>query len=482
MDKWLNHPTSLKIISLTIGLLLWAVVRYDPESTPNQVASSVDTQEFAAVKIATEGLDEATQSLRSIEPSVVRLVVEGSRSDLRLASNDDYKVWVDITGLAEGEHELNVRYEMPPRVRVRQISPARVKVSIVAVQTKEFEALILTSGTPANGYKVGEPVVKPNNRVFVTLAKDLLDRVETVSALLDVEGIDENVVEKKLRLAAYDAQGNEIKEARLRPNVVEVEVPITKPFKKVPLQLGFAGKLQEGLSIASLTPATESVTVYGPQAALDRLEFYEGAVVNLAAIKQSGTFTLDLKPTGELAAVEPQKLEVGIVVEASETRTLPRIPVTIRGLQEGLTATMALPAGGVTDLIVVGAPSVLAKLTNKDVQAIADLNGLAPGRHTVPLNVLLPQFVLPGFDSPPSVVIDITDDPENADAASAPDDGGNTIDEPAAAGEAGAGAESKTGTGRDSGTGTGADTDTGTGKGSGDAVYTDAAAGVPDAG
>lgn len=427
MDKWLSHSTSLKIISLVIGVLLWAVVRFDPEATPNQVASAIDTKLLEAITIATEGLDEEKQSLRFIEPSVVRLLVEGNRSDLNTAAVEDYRVWVDITGLGEGVHILNIRYDMPPRVRVRELSPAQVKVSIVALQTKEMKATIVTSGTPANGYKAGEPIVKPDNRVFVTLPKDRLEQVATVSARLDVEGADQNVVKKKLHLAAYDAQGNEITEAQLRPNVVDVEVPITKPFRRLPLQIRFAGKLQQGLSISSLVPASGTVTVYGPQTALDQLESYEGAVLNLAAIKSTGKVVLDLEATGELAAVEPEKLEVDIVVETSQRRTLSQIPVTIRGLAQGLTATMVLPAGGVTDLTVAGAPTLLTQLTYRDIQAIADLNGLGPGRHTVPLNVELPQFVEPGFDSPPSVVIEITDGTQSSDAA-ALGDGGAVID------------------------------------------------------
>ena len=416
MDKWINHPTSLKIIALAIGLLLWAVVHFDPEAPPNQVASTVDTRVFEAVKIGTQGLNPEMQHLQLIEPSVVRLLVEGNLVDLQSAAPEDYKVWVDLTDLGEGEHELVVRYNMPPRVRLRELSPVRVKVNIIAVQTKEFEVNVKTAGIPANGYKIGTPIVKPNNRVFIRLPKDRMDRVSQVSAMVDVNEVAENVVEKKVRIVAYDSTGQEMTDAVLNPSVIEVEVPITKPFKKLPLQVGFTGKLREGLSIASFRPAMETVTVYGPQAELDKLEFYDGTVVNLAAITGSGTITLDLKPPSGLASVDPKKLEVAIEVEPSETITLPQIPVAVTGLPEGLNATFVMAEGSSVDLKVVGAPSVLAKLTAKDVQAIANLNSLPTGRHLIPLDVHLPQFVSPGFTSPPAVLIDITDGTEDAAA------------------------------------------------------------------
>jgi YbbR domain-containing protein len=410
MDKWLSHPTVLKILSVVIAILLFAVVHFDPELSPNQVASTIDTREFTAVKISARGLDPDTQYLRSIEPSTVQLLVEGRLADLVATVPD---VWVDVSGLGEGVHDLVVRYDIPGRVTLRSITPSRVKVDIVPVQTKEFEAVIRTEGTPANGYKVADPIVKPNNRVFVQMPKDQLDRVAYVGAVINVDGVESNVVEQKVRLAAYDMNGNEIEGAVLNPSVVEVEVPITKPFKKLPLEIQFTGRLPIGMSIASFKPSTDTVTVYGPQDVLDRMEFYDGVYLNLSTVQRSGTVTLNLAPTGGLAQIEPKQIEIEIEIEPSETITLPQIPVTMSGLTEGMKARFIVPESGAVDLNVTGAPSVLADLTAKDVQVIADLNGLPPGTHMVVLDVHLPQFVAQSFPQRLTATVQITDGTED---------------------------------------------------------------------
>jgi YbbR domain-containing protein len=411
MDRWLSHPTVLKILSVVIAILLFAVVHFDPESTPNQVASTIDTREFSAVKIGARGLDPDTQFLRSIEPSTVQLLVEGRLADLVSTVPD---VWVDVTGLGEGVHDLVVRYDIPGRVQLRSMTPTRVKVDIVPVQTKEFEAVIRTEGTPANGYKVADPIVKPNNRVFVRMPKDQLNAVAYVGAVINVEGVEANVVEQKVRLAAYDMYGNEIEGAVLSPNVVEVEVPITKPYKKLPLEIRFTGRLPAGMSIASFKPSTDTVTVYGPQETLDRMEFYDDVVLNLSAVQRSGTVTLNLNPTGDLAQIEPKQLEIAIELEPSETITLPQIPITTAGLAEGMKASFIVPESGTVDLNVTGAPSVLADLTAKDVQVIADLNGLPTGTHMIALDVHLPQFVAQAFPQRLMATVQITDGTEEA--------------------------------------------------------------------
>ncbi|OUM95228.1 MAG: hypothetical protein A9Z00_14270 [Thermobacillus sp. ZCTH02-B1] len=409
MDKWLSHPTSLKILSVVIAILLFAVVHFDPELSPNQVASTIDTREFTAVKVGARGLDPDTQHLRSIEPSTVQMLVEGRLADLVATVPE---VWVDVTGLGEGVHELVVRYDIPGRVTLRSITPSRVKVDIVPVQTKEFEAIIRTEGTPANGYKVADPIVKPNNRVFVRMPKDQLDAVAYVGAVINVEGVESNVVEQKVRLAAYDVNGNEIEGAVLNPSVVEVEVPITKPFKKLPLEIQFTGRLPIGMSIASFKPSTDTVTVYGPQDVLDEMEFYDEVYLNLSTVQRSGTYTLNLAPTGELAQIEPKQIDVEIELEPSETITLPQIPVTMSGLSEGMKARFIVPESGTVDLNVTGAPSVLADLTAKDVQVIADLNGLPPGTHMVVLDVHLPPFVAQSFPQRLTATVQITDGTE----------------------------------------------------------------------
>jgi len=411
MDRWLSNPTVLKILSVVIGILLFAVVHFDPESTPNQVASTIDTREFSAVKIGTRGLDPDTQYLRSIEPSTVQLLVEGRLADLVSTVPD---VWVDVTGLGEGVHDLVVRYDIPGRVELRSISPTRVKVDIVPVQTKEFEAVIRTEGTPANGYKVGDPIVKPNNRVFVQMPKDQLNTVAYVGAVINVEGVEANVVEQKVRLAAYDMNGNEIEGAVLNPNVVEVEVPITKPYKKLPLEIQLTGRLPVGMSIASFKPSTDTVTVYGPQETLDRMEFYDNVYLNLSTVQRSGIVTLNLEPSGDLAQIEPRQVEIEIVLEPSETITLPHIPITTAGLAEGMKAHFIVPENGTVDLNVTGAPSVLEDLTAKDVQVVADLNGLPTGTHMIVLDVHLPQFVAQAFPQRLVATVEITDGTEEA--------------------------------------------------------------------
>ncbi|WP_164545398.1 CdaR family protein [Paenibacillus albus] len=409
MDKWLSHPTAIKIISLMIGILMWAVVHFDSEKSPNTVANLTESREIDAVQVKAIGMDDKNFALRLLDPGEVHLTVSGSRSDFLIAErNNDYQVTVDLSQATEGRKVLPLKVNLPRGLELIEVRPSNVTVVLERLLTKEYDVTIHTEGKPGKGYKIGQPVVKPN-RVHVTLPKDQMDLVASIGGTISVQDEEETVADKKMKLSAYDKDGNELTDAVISPSVVEVEVPITKPFKKLPLQIGFTGELPEGLAIASFKQSVDQITVYGPQDVLDTYEYYDGLTIDLSKLKQSGTMELDVVPKGDIASVDPVKVLFEYTIVPAESQVIPSLPVTLIGLSDGLKANISLPTTGTVDAIVRGAPDTLAALGAKDVQLIADLSGLGPGSHVVPLEMHLPRFVEQAPNAPLSITVDITD-------------------------------------------------------------------------
>lgn len=409
MDKWLSHPTAIKIISLMIGILMWAVVHFDSEKSPNTVANLTESREIDAVQVKPIGMDDKNFALRLLDPGEVHLTVSGTRSDFLLAEkNNDYQVTVDLSQATEGRKVLPLKVNLPRGLELIEVRPSNVTVVLERLLTKEYDVTIHTEGKPGKGYKTGEPVVKPN-RVHVTLPKDQMDLVASVGGTISVEGEEETVADKKMKLSAYDQDGNELTDAVITPSVVEVEVPITKPFKKLPLQVGFTGQLPEGLAIASFKQSVDQITVYGPQDVLNKYEYYDGITIDLSKLKQSGTMELDVVPNDDIASVDPVKVTFEYTIVPAEARVIAGLPVTLIGLSDGLKAHIAVPSTGTVDAIVRGAPDTIAALGAKDVQLIADLSGLGPGSHVVPIEMHLPRFVDQAPNAPLSITVDITD-------------------------------------------------------------------------
>ncbi|MCD9025692.1 CdaR family protein [Cohnella silvisoli] len=409
MDKWLNHPTAAKLVALALGILMWAVVHFDPaESSPNNVASLLETRVIDAVNIQPYGLDERNYVLLGMEPKTVKLKVRGTRSDLLAAATKDYRIQVDLRTVGEGKHTLNLDENLPRGIQLVEMTPATVTVEIEALQIKEFEVDIRTEGNPAKGYKVGTPIIKPSNRVHVTLPKNELAKVERVGATISIDGDKQTLKSQSVKLAVYDNKGNIIENAIIDPAVVEVEVPITNPFKTVPLQFKLMGHMPTGLSIASFKADVEQVTVYGPQEALDKIEFIE-VDVQLDDLKNSGKVSIPLKIVAPIIEISPKQIDINIEVLLSGTRSLEGLPITWSGLGDGLTVKIIDPSTGKADITIKGAPAILDRLKPGDVGVVVDLSGRGPGTYTVPLVVNLERFMEQAGGTS-SVTVEITAD------------------------------------------------------------------------
>lgn len=390
MDRWLNSPIASKIIALAIAILMWAVVHYNPDTTPNTISSTINTKTYT-LNVQPYGMDERSYILADVDPKSVKIKVSGSKTAL-LAQPEDFKLQLDLRTLGEGTHTVNIDYSLPRGLELVDITPSTAEVTIIALETKEYEIQIDTEGEPAKGYKAGTPVIKPSNKVHVTLPANTMDEVASVRAKISVDGAQEAVKSKGVKLAAYDAEGREIEGARLDPAVVEVEVPITNPFKTVPVQFRLTGHMPAGLSIASFKPDVEQATIYGPQEELDKIEFLN-ADIKLDDLKNSGKITVPLSVTAPITEAAPQQIEVTVEVVLSETRSIEGLPIVFQGLADDMNATIVDPASGKADIVVQGAPSILGNLKPGDVDVFADLSGRGPGTYTVPLTVNLERFM-----------------------------------------------------------------------------------------
>jgi YbbR domain-containing protein len=419
VDKWLSHPTAMKILSVVLALLLWAVVHIDTDSSPQTVTSSIDTKTIEAAKINIEGLDEDKFALTAMEPTVVRIDVQGKLTDLLSASSiDDYKVIVDVKDVKPGIQELPLVVKLPKGIQLVAMSPRTVTVQLEEIVTKTFDLQVIAEGKPAEGFVAGEPAAVTLSTeaagpgIEVTLPKDDMQRVGSVVASVNIEGADKTVTDKKAKVVVYDTDGLEMTNAIVDPSTVMVEVKVTPPFKKVPLQVRYTGTLPDRVSIESIKPEIEEVTVYGDQKTIDALTVFDGVVFDLSKVKASGTFKVKTQLIDGIKSVDPSEISISVFVDPTVKRTFTGMAINMGGLAEGLTAVVRAPVSGKYDLTVSGAESILSKVEANQITITASLAGLGPGVHTIPLEVVLPAYVqtVAADGQPLSVTIEIVDD------------------------------------------------------------------------
>jgi YbbR domain-containing protein len=439
MDKWLRNKNVVRVIALGLGILLWAMTRLDSPDPAGNAASGLRYFDIRDVKIRVEGLDEDLYHLKLIEPSAVQIRVQGRENVIRRIKPEQYKITLNLSQATEGIHSLPLVYDLPSGIQMVEMYPSRVTVHIERMETKEMDVTIRTEGTPAEGYKAGEPIVD-TQRVHVTLPESQLDLVQSVEAVVDIDGLDEPVREKRVRLAALDREGKVISTARINPAVVEVEIPITRPFKTVPLQVKYVGHTPDGISISEVRPSVEQVTLYAPQEVLDEIEFFDGLEVDLSQITASTTLSLPLAANQPIERIEPSEVKLEFTVTESELRTFDRVPVKMSGKNDQYVTKVIFPENGYISVTVEGAPERLKGLNVNDIQAVADVSDLPPGTHRIRLQMTLPLFLKatspqywadieitaptePGVSEPATAEMDLEGDGDDANAGGSGENG-----------------------------------------------------------
>lgn len=393
MDKWMKNNNFNKILALALAIILWTIVHVDTAPT-SQTTVNKESKIIENVKIEVKGFDEDKYVITSQDAVSVRLEVLGKKSDLTYKFSDAYKVWIDLSNIQPGDTTLPLHYSLPSGVTLQHIDPNEVNVHVELRNTKSFPVSVVTKGKPAAGYQVGAPVIEPAVEAQVTLAASELSKVSKVQGTIELDGESETIKGKRLKLYAVDSNGEVIKDAVIEPSSIAVDLPVTMPFKSLPLDISFAGQLPGALALSRVSPEQDTVTVYGTEESLAGLSSYE-ATLNLSTIDSAGTKELKLElpaPEGTVK-IEPAVLNVSVVTSKVAEKTIDNIPIKLEGVDNGLTAQITDPASKAVTLTVSGAPALLNQLDKNNISVVADVVGLTAGNHAVTLHVSLPRFI-----------------------------------------------------------------------------------------
>lgn len=386
----MRNTNVVKVVALCIAILLWVVVRLDVRTSPEANTPALRSSTISNVMVQPI-YDNTRYSIVSIDPPEVTVVLRGKESAIRRINPNNFQIKVDLSKQEPGTFYLPLKPAdaLPSDVTV-EIIPDRVKVVMEAKEMKEVPVVINVTGTPAEGYRVGQPIVNPN-RVYVTVPAGMKDNVESARAEINVDKATSSV-SKQAKLVVYDKNGKPV-DGAVSPPVVSVEVPITVPFKTMPLQIKWKGQPDKGFAVAAVKQTPDQVAVYGPQKELDQMEFYGGPQVDLTGLKEDKVFTLDIPVNNKEFQVDPVRAEVKVSIVPSVTKTFDYIPLTISGQNDGLDTKVVTLENGALSLTVEGAPAVIDKLRPQDVQAIVDVSNLPPGTYDINVNIGLPAFV-----------------------------------------------------------------------------------------
>lgn len=413
-DKILESNLFLKIIAFALALLLFSSI-YDPNEDTNDVNVPGDTDSAVIEDIPVKAYYDTDNVVVSGIPKTVTVTLNGPTVHLQPAKqNKDFEVYVDLANAELGTKEVTLQIKDLSDNLEATIEPDTIEVTLKEKVTEEFPVEAeYNKDAIADEYSAGTAKIEPST-VKVTGAKDVIDKIAYVKANVTMDETVSEAISQDAEVTVLDSDLNKLN-VQVEPETVEVNIPVTRTSKKVPINIVEKGSPPENVTIDSITLDKEEVTIKGPEDILDEVENTR-VEIDLSKIEKDATLSLPVIISSGVTSVDPELVTATVKVtiakesteeeatsnEDSETeetatvedtisKTLEEIPIGIQGLGEDLEAEILNPSSASISLTVTGTENEINEINKDDFSLYLDLAGMEVGEHEVKIVVSGPE-------------------------------------------------------------------------------------------
>ena len=338
-------------------------------------------------------------------PHQVQITLRAPRSiwDQLVARPNSVRAVLDLSGLKQGKHQLNLQIQVDERpVRIIQVSPDSIPLTLEPLVTQSFPLDVDITGQPAVGYQAGNPTVDVEQAV-VTGAQSLVSRVKRISVSVNLGGAREGI-SLSVSIIAYDATNQVVNDVNLQPQTAHITLPISQQsgYRDMAVKVVVHGQVANGYRLDNISVFPPVVTVYSSDPAL--VSALPGVVetqpLNLQNMSNNISTQLGLNLPSNVSVIGDPNVSIQADISAIESSlTLSGENVEVTGLPSDMSAQIS-PA--TVDVIISGPLPLLDTLTHQDVLITVNVTGLSEGAHqltpTVQILVsnLQVESILPG--------------------------------------------------------------------------------------
>ncbi len=387
----------LKLISIVAAVILWVIVVNVDDPTKEVTISGI------TVNVLNDNLiTDNDQVYEIVSGQTVTIKVSGPRSIVEAFDASDFIATADFS-------ELSQTNAVPIKVVLSSANSAYTsKVSITSqtytmridiedIISKTYTIGTVLNGTVADGYYLDD-VKLSDTSVTITAAESVIDTIATVSAVIDVTNLDEDL-STTVSLTGYSSSGNSVS---LTKNDIELSISSVDVTAKIyktatlPIVYETTGAPASGASVSEVSISTESLSVYGSSDVLDALEkiTIPSELLDIDGITSTTKFDIDVSdilPDGVyLADDEVTTLTVTVTIENTVTKVF-SVSVKIGEIPDGYSAK--INGSNSVSVTLSGTAAVISELTSSDIIAYVDLTDATVGTSNVLVSFTLPDGV-----------------------------------------------------------------------------------------
>lgn len=302
MGKSSINNLTAKILALILAAVLWLYVMNE-QNPPMESSFTVPVQ----VRNIQNGLVVADI------PSTVRVKLRGPRSIIAVVNTKDIVCDIDLKGLSEGKHNINIITYIPPSLELMEVNPDKALVRIDATISRTLPVEVRLTGSTPPGSKVSKMTVTPE-QVRLTGPRPIVNSVEKIITSVDMTE-KAAPFQTVINVIPINLAGKEVDGVSVAPDKVTAVLEVVQEISRrtVDIRPFTQGELPQGYVMKNITASPPKVDVTGPADKVDKLEFIPTEPIVLSNITKTIKQEVTLQ-NREGMTISQQKAEITIEI------------------------------------------------------------------------------------------------------------------------------------------------------------------------
>lgn len=378
----------IKVLSLVGAVLVWLLIINidDPAKTK--------TFQVKVEAINENALESVNKVYEITAGEVASVRVTGKRSVVDKLDATDIRATADLSDLSS----VNA-VAIQPSLRKKVSSDVSLecsdvlKVSLENMASKQLKITVVTEGTPAEGYSIGECTAKPNI-IRVTGGESAINQIETVKVFINVDGVSEDFT-SRLDPIAYDDNDKEVTSATLSFSETKVKVRASVlENKTIPVRIDVTGTPADGYEYVETECLPAEIEVAGTDKKLSNISELvipidvSGLTDSSSALEQTINAYDYIKVEGITVPEEYESISIKITIEAKVSRQVEVVveDIKFQNLGKNLVANIAHKEQTVV-VTLTGRESILNALPDSALVAYVDCQDKKEGTYRLPVQM-----------------------------------------------------------------------------------------------
>ena len=384
LKNWFLKNIDIKLLSIFLAIILWLYIAGGENPM---------VENFIDISLTQTNLGE--DLVIKEFPTNVSVGIKGPKNIINNISSHQINGIVNFSEISkEGLYKLKVEVTPPKKTQITRIIPSEIKVEVEKVLTKEVEVEYSLIGVPGKGYSLtDEPHFNPS-KVKIIGAQSVLENIKQIICAIDISGIKEDL-SRKIKVKAVDVNGNEVKEVKIEPDIVEVSISLTRgyPEKQLTVKPKIIGKPAPGYYISEILSNPDEIKIFGNYSKISNIEFLETITIDVSGITK--TLSVKVPPALEeglnIVEGEVELIEVAIQVkEVIIQKILKNISVIPHNLSPFVSCEIKPE---VVDITVEGKNVLIDQLEEENIKAFVKFTDNFRVEQKVKVQVDLPEGI-----------------------------------------------------------------------------------------